>query len=120
MPVITIWNAPQKDKARLKSAQNYIKEKVFVLGNLRLTSEDEITVLFPQNILTTDEGRDIIVCVSGLFYKPERSKPVLDALAQLITIAVSNNFRGARVECFVEVFDQHRSGFHCEDLRKKD
>jgi hypothetical protein len=56
-------------------------------------------------------GTDIIVEITGLDDKPERTHEVLKRLAKNTGKAVSSFFPDAKVECFVHPFNHNQNGF---------
>lgn len=71
---------------------------------LKLAST-QVTVFFSPDLLLEDQGEEIIVTVTGLFIKPERTEEVRNILAKKLALIIKNYFRGAMVECLIIPFD---------------
>lgn len=69
-----------------------------------------MTVLFPPDMMKFDLGTEIIIEVTGLFIKPERSEEVRNRLAEHLGKTLEEHFPKAMVECFVFPFDP-KQGF---------
>jgi hypothetical protein len=50
-------------------------------------------------------GSEVIVEISGLFEKPERTSKVIDRLAAAVGTVVSEKFPDAKIECLVYSFN---------------
>ena len=74
-----------------------------------------MTCLFPPDLMHYGLGSEIIVEVSGLFAKPERTVAVKQRLARSLGEAVKNLYPNAKVECFVSTFNQHKDGLWSSD-----
>jgi hypothetical protein len=67
--------------------------------------EKDITVLFPKDYMRQGLGEEIIIDVSGLFEKPERTPEVCQKLAEKIGQTVAEMFPKSKVECFIRTFN---------------
>jgi hypothetical protein len=56
-------------------------------------------------------GEEIIVEVSGLYERPERTKEVRDGLAAALGKVVKETYPEANVEVFIFTFNPDASGF---------
>jgi len=76
-----------------------------------LKDENDMTTLFPSDLMKYGLGTDIIVEITGLDDKPERTHEILKRLAKNTGKAVSQFFPDAKVECFVHPFNHSQNGF---------
>lgn len=105
MPVIKVWCLPKVGERKLNQIFKGIVSAVESVPELGLKGEKSMTVLFPTDMMKYGLGTEIIVEVTGLFVKPERTDEVRQRLAQAIGTTVKGLFPKARVECFVFPFD---------------
>ena len=64
-----------------------------------------MTVLFPTDMMKYGLGTEIIVEVTGLFVKPERTPEVRQRLAEALRCVIRGFFQKAMVEVFVFPFN---------------
>lgn len=112
MPIIKTWclppNQTEQDLNRLHKA---IVSAVVGIPELGLHDENDITCLFPSDLMAYGLGDEIIVEISGLFEKPERTEEVLQYLAKKVGTAVQDLYPGTnKVECLVYSFNP-KQGF---------
>jgi hypothetical protein len=105
MPVIKVWCLPKVGERKLNQIFRGIVSAVESVSELGLKGEKDMTVLFPTDMMKYGLGTEIIVEVTGLFVKPERTDEVRQRLAQAIGTTVKGLFPKAMVECFVFPFD---------------
>lgn len=105
MPVIKVWCLPKVGERKLNQVFKGIVSAVESISELGLKGEQSMTVLFPTDMMKYGLGTEIIVEVTGLFVKPERTDGVRQRLAQAIGIVIKEAFPKAMVECFVFPFD---------------
>jgi hypothetical protein len=105
MPVIKIWCLPQSKESQLRKLHKAIVSAVVGITELGLTSENDMTVLFVPDMMKYGLGTEIIIEVTGLFPKPERTSGVIQKLAEQLGMAVRNLYPAAKVECFVQQFN---------------
>ena len=112
MPVIKVWCLPvdqtEDDFRRLHQS---IVAGVVAIPELGLRGQQDMTCLFPPDLMKYGLGEEIIVEVSGLFEKPERTPEVRNRLAQSIGERVKTLYPKAMVEVFVVPFNQNINGF---------
>lgn len=110
MPVIKVWCLPKCSERTLNKIHKGIVSAVESVTELGLKGECSMTVLFPFDAMKYGLGTEIVVEVTGLFVKPERTDGVRQRLAQALGITIKGLFPKAMVECFVYPFD-HAQGF---------
>ncbi len=118
MPVIKVWclpDLPENEYGRLHKA---IVGAVCAVKELDLKTEDDMTVLFPADKMKYGLGTVIVVEVTGLTDKPERTLAVRQRLALNIGLIVSEIFPDAKIESFVYPDDKVRDAFWCSNELK--
>ncbi|MDP2735700.1 MAG: hypothetical protein Q8P12_05850 [bacterium] len=105
MPVIKVWCLPQQSEEDLNKLHQSIVAGVTSVKELGLKDEKDMTVLFPPDMMMYGLGDEVIVEISGLFVKPERTQEVRQRLAKSVGENVSVLCPNAKVECFVQPFD---------------
>lgn len=115
MPVIKVWCLPANQKQKdLNRLHRKIVEAVTSISELGLKDETDMTNLFVPDLMEYGLGKEIIVEISGLFEKPERTPEVLQRLAENVGSAVKRLYPDAKVECFVSTFNPTQ-GFWTSD-----
>jgi len=76
-----------------------------------LKDETNMTNLFPPDQMQYGLGSEIIVEVSGLFVKPERTFEVKQLLGSTLGEAIKALYPKAKVEVFVITFNQEQDAF---------
>ncbi len=112
MPVIKVWclSADQTEDDLRRLHQNIVAAVVAV-PELGLRDENDMTCLFPPDMMSYGLGSEVIVEVNGLFEKPERTIDVRHRLAKSIGQRVKALYPKAVVEVFVYPFKPTLSGF---------
>ena len=105
MPIIKVWCLPHLDEERLRYLYKKIVDAVEGVSELGIKGQSAITVLFPKDSMEFGLGEEIIIEVTGLFNKPERTFEVRQKLAEELGRAVSETFPRAKTECLVYPFD---------------
>jgi hypothetical protein len=106
MPVIKVWCLPDAGEAKLNELHKSIVRAVVDVSELGVRDEKDITCLFPSDMMKYGLGTEIIVEVSGLYEKPERTAEVRQRLAQGLVDAVKEQFPDTEViKCFVNPFN---------------
>jgi hypothetical protein len=77
-----------------------------------------MTTLFPADKMRYGLGTDILVEITALADKPERTKNVRDLLARNVGLIVSELFPKAKVESVIYPEDKERDSFWCSDELK--
>ena len=112
MPVIKVWCLPaDQTEDDLRLLHQNIVAGVVSVPELGLKDETEMTCLFPPDMMQYGLGSEVIVEVTGLFEKPERTPAVRNRLAESIGGRVKRLYPKAMVEVFVYPFNQNISGF---------
>jgi phenylpyruvate tautomerase PptA (4-oxalocrotonate tautomerase family) len=105
MPVIKVWCLPKSEEEKLNQLHQSIVQAVVSVEELGVKSEKDITCLFPTDMMEYGLGTEIIVEVTGLYEKPDRTDEVRQRLAERIGQAVQEQFPGTKlIECFVYPF----------------
>lgn len=105
MPVIKVWCLPKSEEAKLNQLHQNIVRAVVGVEELDVRSEKDITCLFPTDMMEYGLGTEIIVEVTGLYEKPDRTDEVRQRLAERIGQAVQEQFPDTKlIECFVYPF----------------
>jgi len=105
MPIIKIWCLPEVDEPKLNELHQSIVRAVASVEELGVKDEKDITCLFPPDMMKYGLGSEIIVEVTGLFAKPERTDEIRQRLAAQLGQVVKDLFSDAQlVECFVYPF----------------
>jgi hypothetical protein len=105
MPVIKVWCLPKLSERKLNELFRGIVSTVESVPELGLKGEKSMTVLFPVDMMRYGLGTEIIVEVTGLFVKPERTPEVRQRLADALSCVIRGFFQKAMVEVFVFPFD---------------
>ncbi len=106
MPVIKVWCLPVVDEQKIKELNQYIVRTVIGIGELGVKDEKDITCLFPLDMMKHSTGSAIVIEVTGLFEKPERTDEVRQRLAEQLGAVVESLFPATwLVECFVYPFN---------------
>ena len=101
MPVIKVWCLPKQTEKELSVLHQEIVKAVTSVPELKLKDENDMTCLFPPDLMSYGLGTEIIVEISGLVEKPERTQEVRQQLAKNVGEAVKSLFPNAMVECFI-------------------
>ena len=105
MPVIKVWCLPESEEAKLNELHQGIVRAVASVPEIGVSDEKDITCLFPTDMMKYGLGTEIIVEVTGLFDKFERTEEVRKQLARRIGEAVHSQYPDTElVECFVFPF----------------
>jgi len=104
MPVIKLWCLPQLTEAKLRKLHQSIVRAVISVPELGLKTQDDMTVLFPTDMMKYGLGEEVIVEVTGLFVKRTRTPEVRARLANHLGRAVQEHVPQAMIEVFVNPF----------------
>lgn len=108
MPVIKVWCLPKSTEDKLKQVFSSIVGSIESIPELGLKGQRSMTVLFPTDMMEYGLGTDIIIEVTGLLEKPERTEEVRNRLAECLGKSVKEHFPKAKVECFVFPFNPNQ------------
>ncbi len=112
MPVIKVWCLPTDQSEEVLRQLHYeIVCGVVSVRELGLRDENDMTCLFPPDLMKYGLGQEIIVEVTGLYDKPERTLEVRNKLAGRIGTAVKACYPDAKVEVFIYPFNPEVGGF---------
>ncbi len=116
MPIIKVWCLPENQKEEdLRRLHQNIVAGVVSVPELGLQDEKSVTCLFIPDMMQYGLGSEIVVEVTGLFEKPERTQQVRRLLAAAIGGRVKGLYHKATVEVFVYPFSPEVSGFWKSD-----
>ncbi|MCA9354569.1 MAG: hypothetical protein KC877_03565 [Candidatus Kaiserbacteria bacterium] len=104
--MIKVWCLPESEEAKLNELHQGIVRAVASVPEIGVSDEKDITCLFPTDMMKYGLGTEIIVEVTGLYDKPERTEEVRNQLAARIGEAVHSQYPDTElVECFVSPFN---------------
>lgn len=119
MPIIKVWCLPAIDEPKLNELHQNIVRAVVDVPELGLKDEKDITCLFPPDMMKYGLGSEIVIEVTGLFEKPERTDEVRERLARYLVLSVQELFPETElVECFVYSFNPSQ-GFWSSKMEKE-
>lgn len=121
MPQITVWNLPPNtSEEQLHGLHNAIVSAAVGIKELGLKDENDFLNLFPKDMMEYGAGTEIMVQVSELWEKPERTPEVLNHLAKALGEAVRERFPEAKtIAARIDpLFKPERDGFWMD--RKSD
>ncbi len=105
MPILTVQGIPANiGIEELKKLWSALRSVVASIPELKLTSE-QVTVFFPPDLLQEGLGEEIIITVTGLFLRPERTEEIRNILAKKIALIAKLYFPDAMIECLIIPFD---------------
>lgn len=106
MPIIKVWCLPaNQSEEDLRKLHKTIVAAVIGVSELGLKDQNDMTCLFPPDLMKYGLGEEIIIEVTGLFDKPERTDEVRQKLAKSIGEGVQALYPDAKIECSVEVMN---------------
>jgi hypothetical protein len=114
MPIVKVWCLPRQSETQLQKLYTAIVRAVVGVKELKLRSQNDVTVLFPPDMMKYGLGEEIVVEVNGLLRKPGRTVKTRQTLAERLGEAVKRLYPAAKVECFVPPFVD--SGFWTSDI----
>ena len=104
MPVIKLWCLPLLTEAKLRKLHQDIVRAVVSVTELGLKTQNDMTVLFPTDMMKYGLGEEVIVEVTGLFARRSRTPEVRARLANHLGRAVQEHVPQAMIEVFVTSF----------------
>ncbi len=106
MPVIKVWCLPNIGESKLSVLQQELVRATQKVRELGIETEKDVTCLFPTDLMQHGPGHEIIIEVTGLFEKPERTREVRQRLAEELVAAVRGQLRDVGlIECFIHPFN---------------
>lgn len=111
MPVIRVNCLPEQTEDQMRNLHQKIVAAVTSISELGLKSQNDMTCLFPGDMMKYGLGEEIVVEVFGLFIERERTIAVRTRLAEAIGKAIHDLFPESMVEVFVIPFDQFAEAF---------
>jgi len=111
MPVIKVWCLPADfSEDQLRQLHQAIVQAVISVKELGLKGEEDMVTLFPKDMMAYGLGTEIVIEVTELWKKPERTDEVRARLARDLGGTLKVVFPEARVMCYITPFD-HLQGF---------
>jgi len=109
VPVIKVWCLPETSETKLNELYNEIVKALRTVEELGIKNSNGITCLFPTDMMKFGIGKEIIVEVTGLFDKPERTEKVRQELAEKLGQVVAGSFPDIDlIEVFVYPFNPNQ------------
>ncbi len=108
MPIIKVWCLPKSTEEDLNRLHQTIVGAVLCISELGLRDQNDITCLFPPDLMKYGLGEEIIIEISGLPKEPPEGTlgiVIRQRLADCVGSGVSGLYPEAKVECFVSIFD---------------
>jgi len=106
VPIIKVWCLPaNQTEEKLQKLHKTIVGAVVSVSKLGLKDQNDMTCLFPPDLMKYGLGEEIIIEVTGLFEKPNRTNEVFRELAKKLGESVHELYPYARVECFIQSFN---------------
>ncbi len=106
MPIIKVWCLPQIEEEKLNSLHKALVRAVSSVEVLGVNNENDMTCLFPTDMMKYGLGTEIIIEVVGIYDKPDRTDEVRKKLAEYLVVAVREQFPDTGlIECFVYPFN---------------
>jgi hypothetical protein len=118
MPIIKVWCLPHLEEEELNALHKDIVKAVVGIRELGFKDENDMTCLFPSDMMKYGLGSEIIVEISGLFVKPERTASAIDSLAFQVGCAVSRRFQKAKIEVLVYPFNAAYGFWTCKSYEE--
>jgi len=118
MPVIKIWCLPKLSQLKLEKIFKSIIKAVENVPELNLRGEKSMTILFPTDAMKYGLGTEIIIEVTSLVEKPERTMEVRKHLATNLGNTIKGIFPKAMVECFIFSFNLEQGFWTSQSAEK--
>ncbi len=111
MCVIKLWCLPHDlPQERYRELHKAVVGAVVSVKELGLKDESDMVTLFPADLMIYGLGTEIVIEVTELWEKPERTDEVRNRLSEKLVLAVKALFPDACVMCYITLFDK-RQGF---------
>jgi hypothetical protein len=114
MPIITVWGLPSNRNFSARGLTVFadkIIAAVLGIDELRLKRPSDVTCFFPAERVTDELINPVVVQITGLFEKPERTPMVLDLLATRVGTVVKAACPDTKVEVFIFPYNPKATGF---------
>jgi hypothetical protein len=117
MPQITLWCLPELSEEQLRELHRKVVAAAVSIKELGLKDEKDFLTVFPTDMMAYGLGTEIMVQVSELWDKPERTPEVRNRLAEALGVAVKEMFPAALVAARIDPpFSPERDGFWVSKL----
>ena len=111
MPIIKVWCLPNQSEELLRQLHQAIVAAAVSIPELKLKSEQDMTCLFPPDQMQYGLGSEIVIEVTGLFARRNRTPQIKKRLARKLGEVVKILYPDSKVECFVSTFNPRQDGF---------
>ncbi len=112
LPVIKVWGLDGKQSEDdLRILHQKIVAAVVGVSELECKDENDMTVLFPTDLMKYGQGQEIIVEISGLFGKNAQKQWVQNRLARDVGITIASLYSEACVDVMVQLPLTSQLGF---------
>ncbi len=110
MPILTVHGTPNEmSQQELEIFSELMRNRVASVNDLGLTKE-QVSIFFPQDLMSKGLGEEIIIFVDGLTEKPKRTENVKKMLVlNLIDEAHQSFPKATLIECIIRPYSM--SGF---------
>lgn len=116
MPVIKAWCLPSgQTEDDLNLLHQAIVKAVVSVTELGIKNQNDMTCLFPPDLMQYGLGKEIIIEIGGLYEKPERTPEVRQRLAKNVGEVVKKLYPKAKVECFIATFNPDQGFWTSEE-----
>lgn len=106
MLIIKVWGLPlNQSEEILKHLHQIIIKAVSRISELDFSDQNDMVCLFPPDLMRDGLGEEIIIEISGLLKKPERTAEVRQRLAASVGSAVNALYPKAKVESSVSTMN---------------
>lgn len=107
MPVIKVWGLPKMEEGEYARLEWYLRASARGIPELGIKTDKQVTVFFPSDMRRDISGDEIIIEVTELFVKPERTEEVRKALVEGVAVATGMCVPSANlIECVINPFEQ--------------
>ncbi len=106
MPVVTVYGVPPETP--VQQLEKMINDLQFMIAGAKTMNIEpsDVSVFFPSDLVRNGLGEEIIVFISGIYNKPERTQQVLRMVARRVGDIIKRSyFPNAMVEVFAQPVD---------------
>lgn len=110
MPILIVYGIPtETDKKDLEIFSELMRQRVANIEALGIKKE-QVSIFFPQDLMSQGLGEEIIIFIDGLTEKPERTEKVKkDLVLNLVDEAHQSFPKATLIECIIRPYTM--SGF---------
>lgn len=115
MPVIQVFGVPETTtELKLKNFWVDIRSVIEKIPEFGL-NQNEVSVFFPKDLLQEGLGEEIIIVVTQLFKKPERTEKARNKFAKLLGKVAKKHFPAAKIEASIYTFNPKQGFWSSEE-----